>query len=510
MQLKPAIKEDGRLIIGRSVDSHASMIEAKGLKDVSENQKGFTPDGILFLSRKAALGWVRQYEPQVFEKVKDLSKEEGLHSGDYTRAKGIEQVKTKVSLKDKKCLVFDKGLYTFLGQKLGESFGKVYYYLPIAEPYPNSPKKAIGAGLDEMERVYDFWKYLDKVDMVAFFDCYEGGLQHWLRGKGYRVFGAGHSEKMELDKTFFLETMDSAGLPVPRTYRADGLDDLVKHLDGKGEKWLKTSYYRGDFETHKYPGRMKPFQPWLTDLRSRIGERADDIEILVQDPIKSEAEAGYDGFCVDGAYTGNCLVGYEVKDKGLVAKVFKEPPEIIKCVNDCLSGVYQKLGYRGHYSTEIRITKDGTPYFIDPTCRAPSPPSELMCEIYGNYAEAVWQIAGGEVPELEPLAPYGAEVILTSEWHDKHELFVEIPKDVRQWVKIKNQTKKRGDFCCVPNGNGGFFGAVVALGNTMKEACDKAMDILKEVEADELDYESDVFAKAGEAVKAGEQFGIKF
>lgn len=404
-------------------------------------------------------------------------------------------------------IVYDKGLYTFLAQKLGEEFEKVYYYIPSAEPYPKSPKREIGKGLPEIERVYSFWDHVDKCDLVVFFDCYEGDFQDWLREKGYRVFGAGKAEKLELDKVFFLEYLEKVGLDVPRTFRAEGLEELTSYLKGKGQKWLKTSYTRGDFETERFDG-MHHLKSFLDDLRYRIGTRAEDIEVLVQDPIKSEAEVGYDGFCVDGAFTDHCMTGYEVKDKGLVAKISETTPKILADVNQKVSPYMKR--YRGHWSTEIRISPSGRAYFIDPTCRAPSPPSELMCEMYKNYPEIVWKIAGGEMPEIQPAAQYGAEIILTSSWHEQHEICVEFPPDLKPYVKLKNVKKEGGHYYCVPNENGAFFGAVIATGKTMEAATKLCLERAEQIKAKWMEIDHAVFQTAAEAVKAGEKFGVKW
>ncbi len=413
-------------------------------------------------------------------------------------------------MKNKSCLVWDRGLYLCIAQRLSESFGKVYYYIPQANPYPNSAKAQIGVGLDGIERVHNFWDIIDKVDLIVFPDCYDGELQHWLRSKGYCVFGNGRSEIVELDKLLFIDLLKEVGLPTINTVVTKGLEELVNHLSKvKSEKWLKTNWYRGDFETHKFIN-MDLITPWLTDLAYRLGTRAHDIEILIQDSIKAECEAGYDGFLIDGKYSDNCLTGYEIKDRGLVAKVTKNPAPIVKFVNDKMAPVHKYFGGRGHYSTEIRITKDGTPYYIDSTQRAPSPPSELMLEIYDNYPEIIWQVANGEVPDVIPRAEFGAELILTSDWHEQHELCVQFPKEFNKNVKLKNHSKRGDSYWCTPNDNAGYFGAVVAYGNTVGEATDKVMEIAKQIKADDFHVDEEVFEEADEQIKNGEKFGIHF
>ena len=143
-------------------------------------------------------------------------------------------------------------------------------------------------------------------------------------------------------------------------------------------------------------------------------------------------------------------------------------------------------------------------------CRMPSPPGELMIEIYSNYPQAVWEIANGKLPVLAPVAEYGAEIILTSQWHNTHELCVEFPKDVMDCVKLKNHTKRDGTHYCIPNDNGGFFGAVVATGDTIQSAMDKAMEVAESIVAEGFEYSPSVFDKAKEAIESGEKFGVKF
>ena len=417
-----------------------------------------------------------------------------------------------MNLKNKSCLVWDRGLYTFLAQKLGESFKKVWYFMPESSPYPNSQLSQIGEGLDTIERIDDddVWKVIDKADMVFFPDCYDGEFQLWLKNKGHKVFGGLGSEKVEMDKVFFFDYLEQVGLPVPKTYRAEGLVDLLTHLKGvQGEKWLKRSYYRGDFETKKYRD-YKHLLPWIDMLRAKIGRRAENIEILVQDPIESEIEVGYDGFCINGEFTKNGIIGYEIKDKGFLCKIFEDTPDIIQNVNDEMAPLFKNLGYQGHYSTELRITKDKKAYFIDPTIRAPSPPSELMCEIYENYAEVVWEISNGKVPDLIPKAKFGAEIILTSDWHEQHEMCVTFPKEIEPFVKLKNQTKKNGAYYVIPNENEGFFGAVIGYGDSLDEATGKCLEYMKQIECDDYDFDESIFEKANEQVMNGERFGVKF
>ena len=780
-----------------------------------------------------------------------------------------------MDLSGKKVLVRDQGLYLHLARKIGEKVGECMYYMDDPNPYPDSDKASIGVGFPEITRVYNWKKALKKADMVFFPDVYDGeDLQQDLydltevdgrvKARKLPVAGSLGSEKAELDRKFFYEHLESLKMPVSPFYVADGLSDLMTYLDGKGERWLKRSYFRGDFETYHYTS-MNRLKGWANDLRSRIGSRADTIEILAQNPIPAVLEAGWDGFCLNGEYTSNGMVGYEIKDKGYVSKIFATTPEMLNTVNMNMSPLFKSLGFQGHFSTEIRVTKAGKVYFTDPTCysddtevltdkgwrrfqdldktekictlnpntrqieyhkpsayvgyeyngdlihltspkkvvdilvtpnhsvwgskrkasnpidefradnlpgklsiprtgkwvgeepevftvpkysnywnsgmgmrilkehydapvdvpietwlkfmaiylsdgscsrwgvnisqfdrinefeqilfnlpfsvtktdvgfqissvqlraylkrfgtcsqkfipvfvknlsprlinvfldayiladgssrkgkdskqrriyttsvtmandmqelflksgsvadimvrkakgtvmsvkgkkeysrnydvlvvtersvftdywlegkgtakaddyieyqyysgmvydvevqnhiiyvrrngkplwsgncRAPSPPSELMCEIYTNYPEIIYSLAHSKMPVLHPIATYGAEIILTSPWYVKHELCVEYPKDLEKYVKLKNATRRHGVSYCVPNGNDKYFGAVVGWGSTMNGAIQQCLDVYHEIGVDELEFDENIFSKAREEIVAGRQFGL--
>ena len=96
LPLSPAVKTDNGIISDGPGYSHDALTAKNNLADVEDNARGFTLDGKTFLDRKQALEWVKANEPDVYEKVKKKSEKEGLHSGDYAKAKGIKRKKPGV------------------------------------------------------------------------------------------------------------------------------------------------------------------------------------------------------------------------------------------------------------------------------------------------------------------------------------------------------------------------------------------------------------------------------
>ena len=527
-QLVPALQLDGVILAGQPGDTHKTV--SAQYPSPPEESRGFvTPEG-QFLNRKQALMWLRKNDIKSFRKLPGRAFYSGIHSEDLIKVYGTkarpmpepepvvdidiqitqEMPEQEVDLSTKTAMIYDRGLYLYLAERLAQDFKEVYYYLPQSEPYPTSKLHNIGTGIKGVKRVHDFWGHLPECDIIIFPDTYDGSLQEYLRSKGHVVFGSGHGEQVETDKVFFMECLDKLNLPIPKTYLAEGIDDLLQYLEKEGgPKWLKGNT-RGDFETKRFTD-MDHFQPFLDDLRFRLGHRLDSIEILVQDPIDSECEAGYDGFCVDGAFSGNCLNGYEVKDKAFVASVQEHPAPLVHAINEAFAPVFKELGYRGAYSTEIRITKDGVPYYIDPTTRFGSPPGELMSLLYENYGHVIWQVANGVLPFPQPKKKYGAQMVLTSDWYrDDHEMYVEFPDKYKENMKLSNFYIKDGKTFIVPNDTEQYFGSVVAIGDSIEEAIEECKKILKEIHCEKFKWDENAFEEAQKIISAGKKFDLEF
>ena len=189
-----------------------------------------------------------------------------------------------------------------------------------------------------------------------------------------------------------------------------------------------------------------------------------------------------------------------------------ECPEIIDSFDQKMSPLFKEQGYKGHYSNELRITKEGKAYGIDLTIRAPSPPYASMMEMYEDYPGMVWQIANGEMPDCTPKkdAVVCAEVILVSEWHKDYEMCVEFPKEIEPHVKLRNQKKDGDVYYVIPNKNDGFFGSAFAYGTKIDSVIEEAIDLIKQIKCVDKDFHKSIFDEAKEQIEAGRKFGIDF
>jgi len=409
-------------------------------------------------------------------------------------------------------LCYDRGDHTFLAEKIAETAKEVLFYTPILGPHPVVRDDQIGFGLDGVEKIDDFEEYKDKVDYIFFPSVYDGEKALKLREEGHRVFGSW--DEIELNRILFLDTLVKVGLkPVP-THLAIGIDEAMEYLTGKENKWLKTPYYRGDFNTIHY-ANMKTFTPWFNDMKCSLGERGSStMEILIQDDFPAEVETGGDRYNIDGQFTKKGLVGYEIKDKGYMCKVFDEMPKIINDVDMKIGPELGEHKYRAAWSTELRVNKKGEVRFTDATARFGAPPGGLMCEIFDHddqsFGQTVCDIADGIVPELKEVAKFGATIVMASWFNEKKEICVQFPKEFKQNVKLQNCYKYKDEYYCVENETDGYFGEVVAWGNSVKEATEKAKEIADSLVCLGKEYDSSVFDKASECIEKGERFGINF
>jgi len=297
-------------------------------------------------------------------------------------------------------LIYDNGLFTHIAEALVRHFDRVMYFAPWGRMMPKYAQRCIGDGLPGVDRVQNFWDVVDEADLILFTDVGTGDMQEYLRRQGKLVWGPGNGESLELDREGLKDIMVKVGLPSPKYTVITGVTALREYLKDKSDLFLKVSTMRGDWETthHESPALTRPILDCET---AALGPCADFIQFLVESPIPDATEIGYDGWCIDGVFPQtNCLTGIEIKDCGYAGAIidrYDKLPVQVKHVNEKLAPVFKFFGYRGFWSDEIRIPADGTPYLIDPTCRAASPPSQLFMEMYSNWQDILVNCAQGIV-----------------------------------------------------------------------------------------------------------------
>ena len=415
------------------------------------------------------------------------------------------------NLKEKTALFFDYGLFIEQAKTLSKSFKKVYYYAPWKSGFPCSNQYIIGTGIEGIERVYDFFDYVDKSDIIIFPDVYDGDLQLYLEKQGKIVWGGRKGEDMELNRAGLKRYMKSVGLYTTPFKVVKGLDELREYLQEHENVYVKIDKSRGDMETFR-SDNYKTIEPVLDELEHKLGAVKKIKEFIVEDAMDDAVETGLDCYTIDGKFPTETLCGLEIKDCGYVGKILKysDISEKITDYDKKMAPLLEQYRYRGFYSTEIRVSKDKPPYMLDHCSRAGSPPNELYQLLYKNLAEIIWYGAQGYI--IDPITDhkYGVETLIHSSWADQNWQAVDFPEKYRDNIKLRNACKIDGRYYCAPQHVGlPEIGAVVAGGDTLEEAIEKVKEIAESIEGHYIDIKLESIDKAISEFKKLEEYGVK-
>lgn len=368
--------------------------------------------------------------------------------------------------------VCDKGLFLPIARRLARQAGKVSYWTPSEKAFP-LVRDCLGDGFDDIERVDCYLEDLASVDCFVFPDVGFSGIQEHLEQMGFPVWGARRADELEISRGKFLDALKKTQLPVPKHEKITGISALREFLSGKEDLWIKISKFRGDWETFHWRSTEED-ENELDYYSSKFGPFREEIIFYVFYPIESKIEDGCDTWCIDGQFPNLIVHGMEAKDKAFIGafQKFSDLPEELRIVNDEFGMILGHYRYRSFFSSEVRITDEGESYFIDPTCRAGSPPSQIMTEMIDNYAEVIWGGANGELIEPEPAAKFGVQAIVSLKGNREKWRSLKAEGELDRWLKCGN-CLRNGDqlvFPPDPDGHDADVGWMVGIGDTLDDA----------------------------------------
>jgi hypothetical protein len=415
-----------------------------------------------------------------------------------------------IDTKDVIALVIDTGVFQHVARRLGRDYKKVYYWSPWELAFPRLKDAIVCDGYPEVTRVESIESVKKECDLFVFTDIGYSDLQMELVEMGKAVWGCRNADELEARRGKFLEVLsEKTNLPVPEFNKIKGLTNLRLFLKDAEDVYIKVSTYRGDFETCHFRN-MEVDEGLLDKWGIILGPLREHMNFFVFSAIDTDIEDGVDTYCIDGQFPETVIHGMECKDSAYIGgfQRMKDVPEEVRCVNEDFSPVLAAYGYRSAFSTEVRITKGGESFFIDPTCRFPSPPSQVMCEMVGNLGEIMWRGANGILVEPEQVAKFGAQAIFNvhrDEWS-----VYEIPEELDQWVKIAFSCKVDGKICVPPDSEGiSEIGWVVGIGDTIQDAITHLREN-KDAMPGGCDVKFDSLAKLLKEIHSAQEKGMEF
>ncbi len=422
-------------------------------------------------------------------------------------------------LSSRSALLVDDGQFLELGLRLAREFGKVYFHNPsLIEGFPKAAKAGIGNGFAEMEWVRDLWDVKNKVDLFVFPDIQNAGTQLELERQGKRVIGSRTGDSLEINRTAFKQIQKRLGMHVPKHDVLHGLKALRQHLQSVEDRWVKFSRYRGSFETQHH-ANYKLSAGWLDRLACELGPLGEHIPFLVEHPIRSAVEIGYDGFCFLGKFPSKTLFGPEIKSKCYIgaAVEYADLDERMREINDQFAPELAKHGYRNFFSWEGRVAKDddnfkdGEIVIIEPTCRIPSPPFETQLEAYANIGAILWHGAAGEMVDPEMEEDFAVTCRLLHDDDAENWRALQLDPGVRRWVKLYDALMDGDTYYIAPKApHAKRVGALVGLGASIEEAVDHCREVREAIKDQPVSSEFDSLVEALKEIHHAQEQDIPF
>jgi len=413
-------------------------------------------------------------------------------------------------------MVVAPGMYMKVAERLARDFKHVYYHDPFwRTAFPKFNDAQIGEGLLEtegVEKVNDFWNYIDAVDLFVFPDCGFSDWSDYLISIGKRVWASGKADALELERVETLEYFKELGLPVPEYAEVHGLDDLRKYLQKHENVYVKVSQFRGTIETF-HSASYDLVSPLLDKLEGELGPVKNLLDFSVFSPIDG-IELAADLYTVGGKYPSKVAVGFEVKDMGWAAKIkpYSTLFEPIKDFNTKISETLKINNYRNFFSAEMRVTQKGVGYVTDCCCRQPSPVSEAYYEWISNFSEILWSGGNGEFLDAEYSEPFAMTLVITCDFAMEHWVGISFPKEVAKWIKLRNYTIVDEIYYVVPNtiDKNDCVGVVVMTGNSLEDCATKINKVADQIKGYRVKVTCATVSEIQKEIDKGIKIGVSF
>ena len=399
------------------------------------------------------------------------------------------------------------GAYFPIAQELSKYYKKTYFYSFSNNPFPHMELEFIGKGYENIIVINELGSYLKDIDLIVFADIYFSDWGYMLKQLGKEIWGGGISEILETERKLFKQELMDIGMDIAPSKYITGVNNLLDYLKDKEDKWIKVTYYRGEMETDHWDNYDLSHQ-LLDDLKYNLGPLEDEIEFVIEDPIKSVAELGTDGWTVNGIHPQNQIWGIEVKNCGYIGKTCKtsELPKPLLEVQNRFKPVLTKYNHTGFYSTEVRVGEDGKNYYTDPCMRAGSPPSNTYMMMVSNWDKIISGGANGEIVEPIFRSKYGVEIILKSERTKAGWLPLTFPDEYKDNIKLKGSLYKDNKYWIIPFRHTGFemteFGSVVVVGDDLDSIMSQALTIAASIQSPyEIKFDKDALKTATDTLQ---------
>ena len=396
-----------------------------------------------------------------------------------------------------KPLICDNGLYVSMAARLAGEM-EIAYFSTWANAFPQSRELAPATGIPNVERVDDPISFIldGKASHVIVPDLYLDGIERLARQCEIPTFGSGAGNALETDRWGLKEFLSEHDLDVINSVQVKGIEEARKLIEKDPEKFVKVSVFRGDMETRSGEDFLTEYDA----LKHRLGQLADSIIFIIEDPIDDATEIGIDTYFLRDHFAPSIL-GIERKDAAYFGWFPKESPGEFEGIVDALARHFYELDYNNFFSLEMRKNKHGL-FVTDATCRIPSPPGGVMMAACQNFPDVVLKSANPDYGN----ARYFCEIVLKSDWVAENWLKVTFPKKMADRLAFHNYMVKEGDLWIIPHDSKyKEFGSALGWGPTAESAKQTCIEAAESVKCNQLVFDSSELGKAEEDARTFDQ-----
>lgn len=411
-------------------------------------------------------------------------------------------------LSNRTCLVVDNGIFLPFSQRLARDFGRVLYFSFWERGFNVLRENVIGDGLGDVERCEDIWPEIDagNVDVVAFPDCGNSGLQLHLEAMGIPVFGSRTADRIETDRELFYSMQKQFGLPQSKYQVVVGMDNLRAYLKDHERVYIKWSKTRGDCETRRHINYTLSEQ-WLDEFESAMSPFKNIVRFVCQKELVTDLEIGIDfPITVDGEFPSQVLTAIEIKDEGAFSclRDYSDLSEQLTSGIEAFRPFLKECRARTMLSTEVRI-KDDVGYFTDPTMRMASPCGEPALEMVSNFSECVWAAAHGELVQPEFEAQYACQAMIRHKGDADSWRAIQVPEEAERWTKLYRACFLNDSYFIAPvTPQFDEIGSVIGIGDTVEEAVEALKEHIEILKDNPIECDTDALYDAIEQAKSAQ------
>ena len=378
-----------------------------------------------------------------------------------------------------------------------------------------------------VKKVDDWKEHLEWVGfdgLVIFDDVVFNNEQNRLRRAGYSVFGGdSRSDKLELDREYFQETLEVCGVKTLPSYNFSSISEAEEFVRNNPQQWvIKQSNHIGMLA---YVGQCEDGQDVLSILESyrrrqdspvHLQKRVKGVEIAVGRYFNGKDWIGPLEVNIEHKPLCNGDIGPLTAEMGTLAwfdnneslPIFQETLAKIK-------GHLRSINYKGDVDINCIANEEGV-WPLEATMRQGTPATELHCEMFKSpWGDLLKAIADGESYELDyhdgygivisiavPPFPFAPEVFGNSniETCEGVEIFF---KDIMtneqlnhvHFEEVSAKTTSKGRTRYFIAGKHGYTLYVTGRGKTVTEAQTSAYGVVDSIVIPKMFYRTDIGEK---------------